>query len=57
MPLMGRWILDIKLDECILGVYSAYNVTEVRNTINVTYEVLTAVLLKTEVLWDVKLCS
>jgi hypothetical protein len=40
-----------------LGVYSAYNTSEVRNTINVTFEVLTAVLLKTEALWDVTLCS
>jgi len=40
-----------------LGVYSAYNTSGVRNTINVTFEVLTAVLLKTEVFWDVTLCS
>ena len=32
MLLMGWQILDLKLDECVLGVYSAYNTMEVRNT-------------------------
>jgi hypothetical protein len=57
MLFMEWWILDLKLDECILGVHSACNTMEVRNTVNVTFEVLTGVLLKIQIFWDVILCS